>query len=69
MMAGSVMALYNCVEGLIEKAIVPLCGSQVWGGLGAPGPATPGRPACQSAARPHPNPDGGAGAEEGDGEG
>ena len=42
--AKSVLTLYNCVEGLIEKAIVPLCGGQVWGGLGSTGPATPGRP-------------------------
>ena len=27
-MAKSVLTLYNCVEGLIEKAIVPLCGNQ-----------------------------------------
>ena len=59
LMARSVQTLYNCVEGLIEKAIVPLCGSQGWGGSGGPGPHTPGRPARQAAApAPPPKPTG-----------
>ena len=45
--ARAVMTLYACVEGLIEKAIVPLCGGQGWGGQGNTGPLQPGRQAHQ----------------------
>ena len=59
MMAKSVLALYNCVEGLIEMAVLPLCSGQAWSGLGNSGSATPGRPARQAAApAPPPKPTG-----------
>ena len=68
--AKSVLTLYNCVEGLIEKAIVPLCGGQVWGGLGSTGPATPAPPwPPVGGTRPPAQTDRGARAEGGDGEG
>ena len=57
--ANAVMSLYSCVEGLIEKAIVPLCGGQGWGGPGNPGPLQPGHSARQvTAPVPPPKPTG-----------
>ena len=43
-LAKSVVALYSLVEGLIEKAILPLCNGGGTGGLGGLNPSQSGRP-------------------------
>ena len=56
-LAKSVVALYSLVEGLIEKAILPLCNGGGTGGLGGLNPSQsgrPGRPAVAPAPPPKP---------------
>ena len=69
MIARSAMALYALVEGLIEKAVVPLCNGQWPGGKGGGNATQPDRAVRPAAPAPPPETDGGAGAARGYGEG
>ena len=67
--AKSVMSLYCLVEGLIEKAVIPLCNGEWPAGQGGGNAPQPGRPGKPAAPVPPPETDGGAGAAGGNGEG
>ena len=58
MIAKSAMSLYSLVEGLIEKAVIPLCNGQWPAGQGGGNAAQPGRPVRQAAPAPPPKPTG-----------
>ena len=56
--ARSTMSLYNLLEGLIEKAVLPLCTGQWPGGQGGGNASLSGRPTKLAAPAPPPKPTG-----------
>ena len=56
--ARTTMSLYNLVEGLIEKAVIPLCNGQWPAGQGGGNASQPGRHFKPAAPAPPPNPTG-----------
>ena len=56
--AKSTLSLYSLVEGLIEKAVFPLCAGQWPGGLGGGNSSQPGRVHQPAAPAPPPKPTG-----------
>ena len=67
--ARSVMSLYCLVEGLIKKAVIPLCNCEWPAGQGGGNAPQPGRPGKPAAPVTPPKPTRGTGAAGGDGEG
>ena len=58
MIARTTMSLYNLVEGLIEKAVIPLCNGQWPAGQGGGNASQPGRHSKPAAPAPPPKPTG-----------